>query len=64
MASQAAQTAAKAIMAETMFSPKGPINSGRFNLIREIWIGVSLGVAGGCVWKVCDMLVFDYDDVP
>jgi hypothetical protein len=52
MASRAAAAAAKAIYAEPAFIPKGPINSGRFNLIREIVIGTTLGIAGGLVWKV------------
>jgi hypothetical protein len=51
MASKAAATAVKAIYAEQAFVPKGPINSGRFNLIREIAIGFTLGLAGGLVWK-------------
>lgn len=51
MASRAAATAAKAIYAEPAFIPKGPINAGRFNLIREITIGLTLGLAGGFVWK-------------
>jgi hypothetical protein len=51
MASKAATTAAKAIYAEVAFVPKGPINAGRFNLIREIFIGSALGVSAGLVWK-------------
>jgi len=51
MASKAAAAAVKAITAEPMFIPKGPINAGRFNLIREIIIGTTLGLAGGFVWK-------------
>jgi hypothetical protein len=35
-----------------MFIPKGPINAGRFNLIREIAIGFTLGLTGGIMWKV------------
>lgn len=54
MASQVAAKAAKAIYAQPMFVPKGPINSGRFNLIREIVIGSSLGIALGLVWKVSE----------
>jgi hypothetical protein len=53
MASKAAATAVKAIYAEPAFIPKGPINAGRFNLIREIAIGFTFGLAGGFVWKVC-----------
>jgi hypothetical protein len=56
MASKAAATAVKAIYAEQAFVPKGPINSGRFNLIREIAIGFTLGLAGGLVWKVIKYL--------
>lgn len=52
MATRAAATAAKAIYAEPMFIPKGPINAGRFNLIREIAIGFTLGLTGGIMWKV------------
>lgn len=52
MASKAATTAAKAIYAEVAFVPKGPINAGRFNLIREIFIGTALGISAGLVWKV------------
>lgn len=52
MASKAAATAVRAIYAEPAFVPKGPINAGRFNLIREIAIGFTLGLAGGLVWKV------------
>lgn len=52
-ASKAATTAVKAIYAQPAFVPKGPINSGRFNLIREIFIGFSLGMTGGMMWKVC-----------
>jgi hypothetical protein len=51
MASQAVK-AAKALYAQPAFVPKGPINSGRFNLIREIAIGTTLGIAAGFVWKV------------
>jgi hypothetical protein len=51
MASQAVK-AAKAIYAQPAFVPKGPINSGRFNLIREIAIGSVLGISLGFVWKV------------
>jgi hypothetical protein len=51
-ATRAAATAAKAIYAEPMFIPKGPINSGRFNLIREITIGFGLGLTAGMMWKV------------
>jgi hypothetical protein len=50
MASQAVK-AAKALYAQPAFVPKGPINSGRFNLIREIAIGTTLGIAAGFVWK-------------
>jgi hypothetical protein len=50
MASTVAR-AAKAIYAEPAFIPKGPINSGRFNLVREIMIGTALGTVGGLVWK-------------
>lgn len=52
MATRAAATAAKAIYAEPAFIPKGPINSGRFNLIREIAIGFTIGLTGGMMWKV------------
>jgi hypothetical protein len=52
MATRAAATAAKAIYAEPAFIPKGPINAGRFNLIREIAIGFTLGLTGGMMWKV------------
>jgi hypothetical protein len=52
MATRAAASAAKAIYAEPMFIPKGPINAGRFNLIREIAIGFTLGLTGGMMWKV------------
>lgn len=51
MASKVAAAAAKAIYAEPAFVPKGPINSGRFNLIREIAIGSSLGLSLGLIWK-------------
>jgi hypothetical protein len=51
MASQAVK-AAKAIYAQPAFVPKGPINSGRFNLIREIAIGTVLGISFGFMWKV------------
>lgn len=51
-ATRAAATAAKAIYAEPAFIPKGPINEGRFNLIREITIGFTLGITGGLAWKV------------
>lgn len=51
-ATRAAATAAKAIYAEPVFIPKGPINSGRFNLIREITIGFGLGLTAGMMWKV------------
>ena len=56
MASKAAATAVKAIYAEPAFIPKGPINAGRFNLIREVTIGFVFGLAGGFVWKVCQAL--------
>jgi hypothetical protein len=56
MATRAAASAAKAIYAEPMFIPKGPINAGRFNLIREIAIGFTLGLTGGMMWKVCQRL--------
>lgn len=56
MASRVAATAAKAIYAEPAFVPKGPINAGRFNLIREIAIGFTLGLTGGMMWKVSVML--------
>jgi hypothetical protein len=52
MATRAAASAAKAIYAEPMFIPKGPINAGRFNLIREIAIGFTLGLTGGMMWKM------------
>lgn len=52
MASNAATAGAKAIYAQAAFLPKGPINAGRFNLIREVFIGTSLGIAAGLVWKV------------
>jgi len=52
MASKAAATAAKALYAEQVFLPKGPINSGRFNLLREIGIGTGLGLIAGMTWKV------------
>jgi hypothetical protein len=52
MATRAAASAAKAIYAEPAFIPKGPINEGRFNLIREICIGFTLGLTGGLAWKV------------
>ena len=52
MASKAAATAAKALYAEQAFLPKGPINSGRFNLVREIAIGTGLGLIAGAAWKV------------
>lgn len=55
MASRVAATAAKAIYAEPAFVPKGPINAGRFNLIREIAIGFTLGLTGGMMWKVGKM---------
>ena len=52
MASNAPAGAAKAIYAAPAFLPKGPINAGRFNLIREIAIGMTLGLSAGIVWKV------------
>lgn len=52
MATKAAASAAKAIYAEVAFVPKGPINAGRFNLIREIVIGSALGLSAGLMWKV------------
>ena len=52
MASKAAATAAKALYAEQVFVPKGPINGGRFNLLREIGIGTGLGLIAGMTWKV------------
>lgn len=52
MASKAAASAVKAIYAAPAFVPKGPINSGRFNLIREIVIGSGLGLTAGLIWKV------------
>lgn len=52
MASKAAATAAKALYAEQVFVPKGPINAGRFNLLREIYIGTGLGLVAGMTWKV------------
>lgn len=51
MASQVAAKVGKAIYAQPLFVPKGPINSGRFNLIREIVIGTSLGISLGLMWK-------------
>lgn len=52
MASKAAATtAAKAIYAAPHFVPKGPITSGRFNLVREVLIGTTIGVSLGMVWK-------------
>lgn len=43
---------AKAIYAAPQFLPAGPINSGRFNLLREVAVGVTLGISLGLVWKV------------
>eukprot|EP00877_Chromochloris_zofingiensis_P000264 jgi/Chrzof1/10238/Cz04g33210.t1 len=42
---------AKAIYAAPQFLPAGPINSGRFNLLREVAVGVTLGISLGLVWK-------------
>jgi hypothetical protein len=42
----------KALYAEEVFLPKGPINGGRFNLLREIGIGTGLGLVAGITWKV------------
>lgn len=42
---------AKAIYAAPTFLPKGPINGGRFNLLKEIFIGSVLGIGAGLVWK-------------
>ncbi len=52
MAARAAAGAIKAIYAEPAFLPKGTLTGGRFNLIREIAIGTSLGIAGAFMWKV------------
>jgi hypothetical protein len=42
----------KALYAEEVFLPKGPINAGRFNLVREIAIGTGLGLVAGMAWKM------------
>lgn len=52
MASSAVAKGVKAIYAQPAFSPTTPLNSGRFNLLREIAIGTALGITAGMVWKV------------
>lgn len=50
-----AKAAGKAIYASEKFLPKGSLTggaTGRFNLLREIAIGMTLGVGAGMLWKV------------
>lgn len=52
MSSQVAKAAGKAIYAAPLFTPKQPLTGPRFNLLREIAIGTTLGICAGFVWKV------------
>lgn len=52
MSSSVAKAAGKAIYAAPQFLPKGSLTQPRFNLLREIAIGMTLGIGAGLVWKV------------